>query len=54
MIETGQSNTYEIICHDKRKLLHQIPWYQEPGGSFSELIELAVDLLDQYPTFNRD
>ena len=54
MIETGESNTYEIIRHGKRKLLHQTPWYEEPGGSVAGLVEVAIDLPDEYPTFNRD
>ena len=53
MIETGESNTYEIIRHDKRKLLHQTPWYDEEV-KVAGLIEIAIDLPDEYPTFNRD
>lgn len=54
MIETGESNTYEIIRHGKRRLIHQTPWFEEPGGNIAGLIELSVDLPDEYPTFNRD
>ena len=54
MIETGDSNTYEIIRHAKRKLLHQTPWYDEDTGEVAGLIEVAIDLPDEYPTFNRD
>ena len=54
MIETGESNTYEIIRHGRRKLLHQTPWYEEECGAVAGLIEVAIDLPDEYPTFNRD
>ena len=53
MIETGESNTYEIIRHGRRKLLHQPPWFDE-AGHVAGLIETAIDLPDDYPTFNRD
>lgn len=53
MIESGESNTYQIIRHGKHKLLHQTPWYDEEG-SIAGLIELAIDLPDQMPVFNRD
>ena len=52
MIETGESNTYEIIRHGKRKLVHQTPWHDEEG-KVAGLIEVAIDLPDAYPTFNR-
>lgn len=54
MIETGESNTYEIIRHGKRRLLHQTPWFEESDGNIAGLIELSVELPDEYPTFNRD
>ena len=53
MMETGESNTYEIIRHGKRKLLHQTPWY-DAEGNVAGLIELAIDLPDNMPVFNRD
>lgn len=54
MMETGESNTYAIIRHGKKRLLHQTPWYEAPGGEVSGLIELSVDIPDEYPTFDRD
>lgn len=54
MIETGESNTYEIIRHGKRKLLHQTPWYEVPGGPVAGLVEVSIDLPDSYPVFDRD
>lgn len=54
MIETGESNTYAIIRHGQRRLLHQTPWFEVPGGPVSGLIELSIDIPDEYPVFNRD
>ena len=54
MLETGESNTYEIIRHGRRKLLHQTPWYTDETHEVAGLIEVAIDLPDEYPTFNRD
>ena len=54
MIETGESNTYEIIKHGKHRLLHQTPWFEEPGGEVAGLIEVSIELPDKYPTFDRD
>ena len=53
MIETGESNTYSIIRHGQRRLLHQTPWYEQAGGAVSGLIELSIDIPDEYPTFDR-
>lgn len=54
LIETGGSNTYEIIRHGRRRLLHQTPWFAGPGGEVAGLIELSIDLPDCYPVFNKD
>ena len=53
MIETGAANTYQIVRHGKRKLLHQTPWFDE-SGAVAGLIELAIDLPDNMPVFDRD
>ena len=53
MIESGESNTYQIIRHGKHKLLHQTPWY-DAEGNVAGLIELAIDLPNEMPVFNRD
>lgn len=53
MITTGKSNTYEVIRHGKRRLLHQTPWFSNPGGDVSGLIEISIELPDALPSFNR-
>ena len=54
MIETGESNIYEVIHHGKHSFIHQTPWYEEPGGEVSGLIELEIEVPENHPTFNRD
>lgn len=54
MIDTGESNTYETIHHGQRRLIHQTPWFEESGGTVAGLIEISIDLPDNYPVFNRD
>lgn len=54
MMETGESNTYEIIRHGKRKLLHQTPWHESESGEVAGLIELAIDLPNEYPIISKD
>lgn len=54
MMESGKSNTYEIIHHGKRYFIHHTPWFEEPGGEVSGLIELEIPVPDNYPMFNRD
>ncbi|NPD82683.1 PAS domain-containing protein [Prevotella sp. PINT] len=53
MLETGESNTYQIIRHGRHKQIHQTPWYDEEGN-VAGLIELAIDLPDNMPVFDRD
>ena len=53
MIETGNSNTYEIIKHGKRFLIRHSPWYDAEDGSVAGLVELSIPLPDKYPMFNR-
>lgn len=53
MIETGTKNTYQIIRHGRHKLLHQAPWY-DSAGKVAGLIELAINLPDNMPVFDRD
>ena len=54
LMEMGESNTYEIIKHGKRFLVKHTPWCEETGGVVSGLIELVIDLPDNYPVFDRD
>lgn len=54
MIETGVSNTYEVIHNGKHSFIHQTPWFEEPNGELSGLIELEIEMPETHPIFNRD
>jgi PAS domain-containing protein len=45
-------NTYTIEKNGKRKLIHQIPWYQ--GDVFAGVVELSFELPASIPHFVRD
>ena len=53
MIETGGSNTYEVVRDGKRRLLHQTPWFEKNSGEVAGLIEISISLPNEYPVFNR-
>lgn len=48
MIDTGRSNTYEIARDGKRKIVHQTPWREEPSSKVAGLIEIVIDLPENY------
>lgn len=54
IMETGMNNSYEVIHHGKHYFVHHTPWFEEPGGELSGLIELDIEIPDTHPTFNRD
>lgn len=54
ILETGEGNTYQIIRHGHRRMIQQTPWYEEPSGEVAGLVEIVLDLPDEYPTFDRD
>ena len=35
-------------------MIQQTPWYEEAGGEVAGLVEIVLDLPDDYPTFDRD
>lgn len=53
MQETGNSHVYEFIKNAHRNFAYQTPWFKE-NGKQGGLIELIVDLPEEYPVFNRD
>ena len=44
MMQTGMSNTYEVTNHGKHYFVHHTPWFEEPGGELSGLIELDIEV----------
>jgi PAS domain-containing protein len=50
-MRTRTPNHYTISKQGKRKIIHQLPWFQD--GAFAGLIELSVPLPDTLPHFER-
>jgi PAS domain S-box-containing protein len=51
MLENHQPNTYTIEKEGKKKLIHQVPWFDQ--GIFSGLIEISIEIPDEMPLFQR-
>ena len=47
MMETQATNIYSIEEDGKRKLIYQMPWYQE--GKYAGFIEMIMEIPDQIP-----
>lgn len=54
MMETGMSNSYQIIHNSKHFFIHHTPWFAEPSGEVSGLIEFEIEIPADCPTYNRD
>ena len=51
MLETGTKNVYEIKQKGKRNLVYHTPWFEKDGGEISGIIELVMELPEQYPHY---
>lgn len=51
LLENQQANTYIIEKEGKKKLIHQVPWFDR--GVFGGLIEISIQLPDEMPLFQR-
>jgi transcriptional regulator with PAS, ATPase and Fis domain len=47
-----RENHYTITKSGRRKIIHQLPWYQE--GAFAGLVELSIPIPDHLPHQDRD
>jgi hypothetical protein len=52
LLKDQKSNIYTIEKAGKKKMICQIPWYQE--GRFSGIVELSIELPAEIPHFTRD
>lgn len=52
MLEKGTSNIYTVQKNGKKKLISQLPWYE--NGAFAGLVEIHTELPDDMKHFNRD
>jgi transcriptional regulator with PAS, ATPase and Fis domain len=51
MMQTQQPNHYTISKGGRRKIIHQIPWYD--GGQFAGLVEISIPIPETMPHFER-
>jgi PAS domain-containing protein len=49
MLAEGSSNHYTISKRGQRKVIHQVPYYE--NGAFAGLIELSIPIPDEMPHF---
>jgi len=52
LIASGGANHYTIRKGGRRKIIHQMPWFQ--NGQFAGLVEISVPIPEQLPEFDRD
>jgi hypothetical protein len=52
LIADGVPNHYTITKHGRKRMIHQLPWFVD--GRCAGLIELAMDIPDELPHFDRD
>jgi transcriptional regulator with PAS, ATPase and Fis domain len=52
LLQTPNPNHYTIRKNGQRKIIHQLPWYQE--GKFAGVVEISVPIPDNLPHFERD
>lgn len=52
LLSQGQKNCYTIEKNGKRKLVYQMPWFD--NGVYSGLVELALPLPQELPHFIRE
>ncbi len=51
-IADGTPNHYTITKHGRKRLIHQMPWFE--NGRCAGLVEFARDIPDELPHFDRD
>ena len=52
LYKTHQPNHYTIRQHGQRKIIHQMPWYQD--GEFAGVVEISIPIPDELPHFDRE
>lgn len=52
LLRTKKSNTYTIRKKNVRKLIHQLPWYE--NNECRGLVELSVEIPETLPEYIRD
>ena len=52
LIAEGRPNHYTITKNGRKRIIHQMPWFE--AGRCAGLVELAMDIPDELPHFDRD
>ena len=51
LLESGRNNIYTIEKNGKRKMICQLPWFED--GEVAGLVEISIPLPDEIPHFIR-
>jgi transcriptional regulator with PAS, ATPase and Fis domain len=51
MMQDGQPSHYTISKRGQRKIIHQMPWFQD--GEFAGIVEISIPIPDSMPHFDR-
>jgi transcriptional regulator with PAS, ATPase and Fis domain len=51
LYESRQPNHYTISKNGQKKIIHQLPWFED--GTFAGFVEISVPVPDQLPHFER-
>ena len=52
LYETQHANHYTIRKNGQKKIIHQLPWYQD--GMFAGFVEISIPIPDDLPHFDRE
>jgi transcriptional regulator with PAS, ATPase and Fis domain len=52
LYESRLPNHYTIRKGSQRKIIHQIPWFE--NGAFAGFVEISIPIPDELPHFDRD
>lgn len=52
MLASGETNAYTVQKGGVKKLIYQVPWYE--NGQYRGLVEVSLALPDPLPHFDRD
>ncbi len=52
LYEARRPNHYTIAKNGQRKIIHQLPWYDE-SGAFAGFVEISIPIPDDLPHFDR-
>jgi transcriptional regulator with PAS, ATPase and Fis domain len=51
-LETGEANIYTIDKKGVKKIIHQMPWYQQ--GKYAGIVEIIFEIPGELPHFIRE